>query len=128
MEKKVEITHIITAFRILQVSLFLVIVISGVDKFFNILTIWEQYFPDAIFHFLPISKTLARYPLGVLEIVIGILVLFRPKIGSILLAGLLFSIALTLLLFVGYYNIANVDIGLGFAAVALHFLTYGLGK
>jgi hypothetical protein len=56
---------------------------------------------------------------GVVEIVAGLVVFFRPKIGGWLVAAWLWGIILSLLTFPGYYDIALRDLGLSVAAVAL---------
>ena len=54
----------------------------GLDKFFNILTDWEQYLAPWINDIVPGSAHQAMLAVGVVEILAGVLVAVRPAIGA----------------------------------------------
>jgi hypothetical protein len=56
---------------------------------------------------------------GVIEIVAGLLVFFRPQIGAYVVALWLWGIIVNLLLIPGFYDIAVRDFGLSLGALAL---------
>jgi hypothetical protein len=59
---------------------------------------------------------------GIIEIVAGIIVLTRPKIGSIIVGLWLIGIAINLLLTGQYYDIAVRDIVMALGAFSLYML------
>jgi uncharacterized membrane protein HdeD (DUF308 family) len=65
---------------------------------------------------------------GVIEIVAGLVVFFRPRWGGYLVAVWLWGIILNLLLVPGYFDVALRDFGLSLGALALARLSAGLGK
>jgi uncharacterized membrane protein HdeD (DUF308 family) len=56
---------------------------------------------------------------GAIEIVAGLLVAFKPRIGAYVVAVWLLSIIGNLLMIPGYYDVALRDFGLFLAALAL---------
>jgi hypothetical protein len=62
------------------------------------------------------------YGVGVIEILAGLLVAFRPSVGAWVVAAWLGAITINLLMPPGYYDIALRDIGLIFGACALGYL------
>jgi hypothetical protein len=63
------------------------------------------------------------YIVGVVEIVAGLCVLFKPKFGSLLVAAWLAGIIINLLVLPGYFDVALRDFGLFVAALALFRLS-----
>ena len=59
------------------------------------------------------------YLVGVVEIVAGIIVALRPRIGGLVVAAWLLGIIINLLTLPGYYDVALRDVGLLAAAIAL---------
>ena len=64
--------------------------------------------------------------IGVIEIVAGILVAVRPRIGPHVVAVWLWGIIINLLLLSGYYDVALRDFGLSLGALALGRLSMDL--
>jgi hypothetical protein len=60
---------------------------------------------------------------GVIEIVAGILVLVRPRIGSIVVCLWLLGIVINLLLAGQYYDVAVRDAVMAISAYSLHTLS-----
>jgi hypothetical protein len=59
------------------------------------------------------------YVVGVIEIVAGLVVLVRPRLGAYLVAAWLAGIITNLLTYSGYYDIALRDFGLMLGALTL---------
>jgi len=95
---------------------------AGLDKFTNLLTHWEQYLSPLILQMVPIPANMLMMSVGVVEIIAGILVALRPRIGAPLAAVWLLLIATNLLMTGQYFDIAVRDIGLAVAASALFLL------
>jgi hypothetical protein len=57
--------------------------------------------------------------LGVIEIVVGLLIVLRPRIGAYVVALWLWGVIVNLLLIHGFYDIALRDFGLSLGALAL---------
>ncbi|HEX8952463.1 MAG TPA: hypothetical protein VF945_11495 [Polyangia bacterium] len=103
--------------------------IAGLDKFAHLLTNWDQYLARPIERLLPMSGHAFMLLVGVVEILAGLLVAVRPRIGAWVVAAWLFGIIVDLLLVSGFYDIALRDFGLMLAAIALARLsaTYDRG-
>ena len=107
------------AFLVLRTAFTVAPIIFGLDKFFNILTDWPQYLAPWIDNIVPGTAQQAMYLVGVIEIVAGIVVAIRPRIGGLIVAAWLLGIIVNLLTLPGYYDVALRDVGLFAAAVAL---------
>jgi hypothetical protein len=88
------------------------------DKFFNLLVQWAKYVAPWT---IPIVGNAHSFMLvvGVIEILAGLLVAFRPRWGGYVVAAWLFGIILNLLTYSGFYDIALRDFGLLLGALAL---------
>ncbi|MEP7157795.1 MAG: hypothetical protein ABI797_00050 [Chloroflexota bacterium] len=107
------------AFLLLRTAFTVAPILFGLDKFFNILTDWEQYLAPTLNDLIPGSAHQAMLSVGVVEIVAGLLVAVRPRIGGYVVAAWLAGIILNLLLIQNFYDVALRDFGLFIAAVAL---------
>ena len=107
------------AFLVLRTAFTVAPIVFGLDKFFNILTDWPQYLAPWIDNIVPGTAQQAMYLVGVVEIVAGIVVALRPRIGGLIVAAWLLGIIVNLLTLPGYYDVALRDVGLLAAAVAL---------
>ena len=112
----------VTAYRLLHILFSVVPIAAGLDKFTNLLTHWEQYLSPMILQMVPIPANVLMMSVGVVEILAGILVAVRPRIGAPLVAVWLLLIATNLLMTGQYFDIAVRDIGLAVAASALFLL------
>lgn len=97
-------------------------IIAGADKFTNILADWTEFLPAIIVDLLPVEPQLFMYVVGVIEIVAGIIVLWRTEYGAYLVAAWLTAIAATQLIG-GNYDIAVRDLWIAVGAIALAQLT-----
>ena len=65
---------------------------------------------------------------GVIEIIAGIIVAIRPRIGAYVVSAWLLLIIINLLILPGYFDIALRDLGLLLAAFALGRLSQEFGR
>ena len=107
------------AFLTLRVGFVVAPILFGLDKFTNLLTDWTTYLAPAVDRLVPGSAASAMLAVGVVEIVAGLVVAVRPKVGGYLVAAWLAGIIGNLLLLGGHGDIALRDLGLLLAALAL---------
>ena len=106
-------------FLLLKFTYGLVPIVAGLDKFTNLLTDWSQY-ASLIEGVLPLETSTFIMIIGVVEIVAGILVLIKPKIGSLIVMVWLIAIALVLIFSGKYFDIAVRDIVMAIGAYTLN--------
>jgi hypothetical protein len=107
------------AFLILRGGFTVAPILFGVDKFLHVLVNWDSYLAPDIAHLSPLSVHHTMYLVGAIEVVAGLLVAVRPRLGAPVVALWLLGIIVNLLLIPGYYDIALRDFGLLLAALAL---------
>jgi len=107
------------AYRLLHWGFVAAPLIAGLDKFFNLLAHWDKYLAPSLQSLSPLSAAGSMYVVGVVEIVAGVVVALRPRIGAWVVAAWLAGIIVDLLLVGGYYDVALRDFGLCIAALAL---------
>lgn len=106
----------------------LVPIAAGADKFLHLLTDWNQYLAPVATDILPLSAGAFMNIVGVVEIVAGIILLTRPRIGSLVVGFWLLAIALNLLMAGQYYDIAVRDTVMAIGAFSLFMLLKGRDK
>jgi hypothetical protein len=107
------------AFVVLRTAFVVAPILFGLDKFTNLLTDWTIYLAPAVDRLVPGGATSAMLAVGVAEIVAGLVVAVRPKVGGYLVAAWLAGIITNLLLLGDHYDVALRDFGLLLAALAL---------
>jgi hypothetical protein len=107
------------AFLLLRTVFTIAPIAFGLDKFFGLLTDWEQYLAPWINDLVPGSAHQAMLAVGVVEILAGVLVAMRPAIGAYVVAAWLLGIIVNLLSIGDYDDIALRDFGLLVGALAL---------
>lgn len=107
------------AYRILQVAFVIAPILAGLDKFFYFLTYWPVYIAPFALNILHGHDQAFMMVVGVVEVIAGIGVFFKPKIFAYVVAVWLFCIIVNLLLTGHYFDIALRDVGLLLGAVAL---------
>jgi hypothetical protein len=107
------------AYLILRTGFIVAPILFGLDKFTNLLADWTTYLAPAVDRLVPGSASGAMLAVGVVEIVAGLVVAVRPKIGGYLVAAWLAGIIGNLLLLGDHYDVALRDFGLLLAALAL---------
>lgn len=106
------------AFLILRWGFAALPIIAGVDKFSMILANWSQYLWPPLGNLVGGPNIFMKI-VGVVEIIAGLLVAFKPKIGAPVVALWLWGIIANLLLIHNYYDVALRDFGLSLGAIAL---------
>jgi hypothetical protein len=108
------------AFMLLRIAFTVAPILFGLDKFAEVLTDdWTRYLATEFNDIIPGSAQDAMYMVGAVEIVAGLVVLFSPRFGGLLVAGWLAGIIVSLLLVGGYGDIALRDFGLLLGALTL---------
>jgi hypothetical protein len=107
------------AFLTLRVGFVVAPILFGLDKFTNLLADWTTYLAPAIDRLLSGSASGAMLAVGVVEIVAGLVLAVRPRVGGYLVAVWLAGIIGNLLLLGDHYDVALRDFGLLLAALAL---------
>lgn len=107
------------AYKILHLGFIALPILAGLDKFFHLLVNWDIYLAPRIASVLPISGHSFMLLVGVIEVIAGLLVAVKPRIGSYVVAAWLWGIIINLLLIPGYYDVALRDFGLSLGALAL---------
>ncbi len=98
MEKiKKNINYLWWILKITYGSLFIFV---GADKFFNILTNWDRFISTVCLEIIPISPTVFLHIFGILQIIIGLLILsaytmLGAIIGLIVLLGIFLNLLFT---------------------------------
>jgi hypothetical protein len=110
--------------HILQAALFLVAVLMGLDKFINVFEKdWTHYLSPAALAYLHDHGKLFMKFAGVFEVIVGVGVIFKPKVFAFVLSLWLFLIVINLLMSGHSYDDAVRDSGLCLAAFALGILS-----
>jgi len=112
------------AYQILHVGFVVAPIVAGLDKFFNLLVNWEQYLPSFVSRMVGGHGHELMLVAGVVEIIAGFGVLFKPKVFAYVVSAWLLMIVVNLLMIPGYYDIALRDFGLALGALALARLSY----
>ena len=108
-----------TTQTILKFTFGLVPIIAGADKFTNILTNWEGYLNPFVSDHLPFSAHVFMMVVGVIEIIAGVIVLMKPRIGGYIVMGWLICIALSLIVGLKYLDVAVRDLVMAIGALSL---------
>jgi hypothetical protein len=107
------------AFWLLRIGFTVAPILFGLDKLSHLLVNWDRYLAPRVDNLLPGTAHQAMYVVGAIEIVAGLMVALRPRLGGYLVAAWLAGIIVNLLLIPGYYDIALRDFGLLLAALTL---------
>src|SRR5688500_6963432 len=124
-DERVPGRHDDLAFQLLRTVFTVAPIAFGLDKFANLLTDWEDYLAPWINDLAPGTAHTAMLIVGVVEIVAGLVVAFRPQFGGLLVAAWLAGIIVNLVTMGEYYDVALRDFGLLVAALALALLAAG---
>lgn len=107
------------AYQILHLGFTVLPVLAGLDKFFEVLADWDRFLAPLFPQMLGVSSATFMSIIGIIEIVAGLVVFFKPRLGGYLVMLWLWGIILNLLLIPGYYDIALRDFGLSLGALSL---------
>ena len=109
-------------FNLLKLTFTIVPIVAGLDKFTNILCDWTQYIHPNLLEMLPFSGATFMMIVGVIEIIAGILVFMKPKIGGLVVAAWLTLIALSLLIGWKFADVAVRDLVMAISAFSMSSL------
>src|SRR5688572_30214138 len=112
----------LAAFRCLRAGYAILPIVAGLDKFTRLMADWDMYLAAPIQRALPFRADAFMYGVGVIEILAGVLLAVRPRVGAWVVAAWLGAITVNLLIQRPFLDIALRDIGLIFGACALGLL------
>jgi hypothetical protein len=107
------------AFALLRIGFTVAPVLFGLDKFLDWLVDWRIYLAPEINDLVPGNAHQALLAVGFIEIVAGLVVAVRPKVGGYVVAAWLAGIIASLVLQADHYDVALRDFGLLLAALTL---------
>ena len=112
-------TNLESLYKPLWLTYGLVPLLAGLDKFLNLLTDWPKYVSPLVADLLPFSVQTFMYAVGIIEILVGLMVLTRwTRIGAWIAAAWLVLIALNLVT-LGMFDIAVRDLAMAVGAYTL---------
>ena len=110
-------TRLINLTTALRIAFGLMATLAGLDKFFNLLADWETYVAPSMAAFLPIAPSTLMMIVGVVEIAVGVTILFlSPAIGAYVAAAWLTLVAVNLVIG-GHLDVAVRDLVLALSAL-----------
>ncbi len=116
------------AYQILHLGFTVAPILAGLDKFFNLLVNWEQYLPSSVNRLTGGHGHELMLAVGIIEIVAGLGVWFKPKIFAYVVSAWLLLIIVNLLMIPGYFDVALRDFGLSLGALALARLSHEFAR
>ena len=113
-------THALNSpYTALRLTYGLVPLLAGADKFTNLLTDWPKYLSPQLAGMLGSSTPLFMHVIGVVEMLVGLMVLTRwTKIGAFVATAWLTLIAVNLVM-VGQFDVAVRDLAMAVGAFTL---------
>jgi uncharacterized membrane protein YphA (DoxX/SURF4 family) len=106
-------------FNLMKLTFGIVPIVAGIDKFTNLLTHWEQYINPSLGSMLPVSASAFMMIVGVIEIIAGLIVLIKPRLGGYIVAAWLTLIAVTLIAGFNYLDVAVRDLVMAVSAFSM---------
>jgi uncharacterized membrane protein YphA (DoxX/SURF4 family) len=104
----------------LRIAFGLTAFLAGLDKFFNLLTNWEQYANPLLLKLVPLSAGALMRTAGVIEMIAGIALLAGlTRLGGYVVAAWLTVIALSLVAGGNYFDVAVRDLVMAVGAFTL---------
>jgi len=116
------------AYQILHLGFTVAPILAGLDKFFHLMVNWDQYLPAFVNNMTGGRGHQLMLVAGVIEIVAGLGVWFKPKLFAYVVSAWLLLIIVNLLLIPGYFDVALRDLGLALGALALARLSHAYSK
>ena len=110
--------HVVST--LLQWTYGLLFIVAGADKFLNLITQWAMYAGPYVLK-LADAMTIMKVA-GVIEIIVGLLILWKPRIGALIATIWLLLVAMNLITMGMYYDIAVRDIVIAIGALALYLM------
>jgi uncharacterized membrane protein YphA (DoxX/SURF4 family) len=122
-------SRINSTFWTLRIAFGLTAFLAGADKFFNLLTNWEQYASPLVLSIVPLSAGALMRVAGVIEIIAGLAVLAGlTRLGGYVVAAWLTMIALSLVTTGHFFDVAVRDLVMACGAFTLARLSEVRGE
>ena len=112
-----EVVH--GSYTLLKYAYGLVPIIAGADKFTNLIVNWEEYLNPMIPNLLNLTPHTFMLIVGVIEIIAGILVFAKPRLGAFVVMAWLLAISLQLVFWGRHFDIAIRDTVMALGALTL---------
>ncbi len=113
-----------TTWWVLRIGLGVGPVITGLDKFFNVLAMWSMYLSPLAEKVLPVSDKVFMRAAGIVEVIVGLAILTRwTRAGAYLLGIWLLAIVCNLAASGNFWDLAMRDVEIALGAYALARLT-----
>ena len=116
------------AYQILRVCFTAILAVAGFDKFFHILVNWDQYLPPVFNRITGGRGHELMLAVGVVEMIVGLGVWFKPKVFAYIVATWLILIIVNLIIVSSYFDIVLRDLGLALGAIVLGQLSEAFSK
>jgi uncharacterized membrane protein YphA (DoxX/SURF4 family) len=108
----------------LRVVFAVVPIVAGLDKFTNILADWQAYLNPLVLRIVPMGSHAFMHLVGVIEVLAGLIVAAKPRFGGYLVMAWLIAIAVQLLAWGQFLDVAVRDLALAIGgALSLARLT-----
>lgn len=107
------------AYLLLKIAFVAIPIIAGLDKFFHILEDWDHYVAPIVNQMIGGHGYVLMRIAGVIEIIAGIGVFFKPRIFANIVGLWLILIIVNLLMAHNFYDDVLRDSGLSLSAFAL---------
>ena len=107
------------AYQTLRLGFIVAPIVAGLDKFFHLLVNWDQYLPAFVNNLTGGHGHQLMLAVGVIEIVAGLGVAFKPRLFAYVVCAWLLLIVANLLMIPGYFDVALRGFGLSLAAFSL---------
>lgn len=131
-------SNLLLAWRFLYYTYGLVPIIAGLDKYFHYLADWTIYLNESIPPMLGTTTEHFMVVIGIIEIAVGILVFFKPRLGGYIVCIWLLAISINLITmgshthhgssYMTHYDVAFRDIALAIGAYVLVLLSKEIGR
>jgi uncharacterized membrane protein YphA (DoxX/SURF4 family) len=103
----------------LRITYGIVPIVAGLDKFTNLLTNWADYLGRNVIAMLPFPAPTFMKIVGIIEIIAGLIVLIKPRVGAYIVMIWLICIALELIISSQYFDVAVRDLVMAVGAFTL---------
>src|SRR2546421_8201986 len=80
------------AYKILHLGFIALPILAGLDKFFHLLVNWDMYLAPRVASLSPMGGHNFMLLVGVIEIIAGLIVAVKPRLGSYVVAAWLWGI------------------------------------
>lgn len=107
------------AFFLLRLTFIIAPILAGLDKFFYLFANWSNYISPFVLKIIHNNDHGFMMAVGVVEIIAGIGVFFKPQFFSYVVSLWLLGIVINLLMTGHYFDIALRDFGLCLSSLAL---------